>query len=595
MKKIGKHIKQEMGSRVIATWALVCLLALGSMAQTPAFKAVVQRNPVNANESFQLTFLIENMEPQSFTPPAFNGFNIVAGPSRGEQVTIINGVQNRTLQVVYLLQAQAPGKFTIGPATIVSGGKSVKSNSISITVNKPADKKTGTISVNDYLNENLFMRLTLDKDEVYKGEQVTATYKLYRKLQIAQYAIDATPAFNGFWAVDIQEPGQIEFNVETYNGVQYDVAIIKKVALFPQKTGELDVDAMGMECTVLIPRGWSSQQIPHKFTSKAGKVTVKPLPASNMPSDFNGLVGDLNMQVTIDKTDARTDDPITLTVKFSGKGNVRFLENPKPELPKDFDIFDPKVTEKSTRQGNVVGGTKQVDYLLIPRRPGTYKLPSFTVSYFDLTKKQYVTLRSPEFSLTVTGEATTSSGLTTTGINKEEVELLGQDIRYIATGNPNLKSDGGFFLSIPAFAGLYALPFVLFGGLVVYKRKRDAMQGDTSLMKHRAAGKIAAKRLKQAEIRLKANDARGFYDELLKATWGYVGDKLGIPPADLSKEGTAVALRKKGIAEDVIKELISLLDVSEMALYAPSAIKDSLQQTYDRATALIEKLENSLT
>jgi len=456
-----------------------------------------------------------------------------------------------------------------------------------------AKNSSGTISVNDYLNENLFLRLSLDKSEVYKGEQVTATYKLYRKLQVEQYGITNAPSYNGFWTVDIQEPGKIDYKVETYNGVQYDVAIIKKVALFPQRTGELDVDAMGLECVVLIPQGWVSRRIPHTFSSNKAKIKVKPLPQANAPADFNGLVGDLNMQVNMDKTQAQTDDPITLSIKFSGKGNIRFLESPKPELPKDFEVFDPKTTEKSTRQGNVVGGSRQIDYLLIPRRAGTYKVPEFSVSYFDLAKDQYVTLRSPEIVLSVEGESTTSAPVTS-GINKEDVELLGQDIRYISTSDPALKNQIGFFMSIPAFAGAYAVPFVLFAGLLVFKKRRDKMLGNTSLMRHRKAGKVAAKRLKQAELRMKENDSRGFYDELLKANWGYLGDKLGIPPADLTKEVAATALGNKGVNQNTIAQLTTLLDVAEMALYAPSAIRESLQESYNKATTIIEQLENDL-
>ncbi|CAN5155454.1 BatD family protein [soil metagenome] len=581
--------------KYINTIVLMLLLACTASAQSPSFRAVVQRNPVSENESFQLTFIIENMEAKSFSPPVFDGFNVIAGPSQSESIQIINGKQSRSLQVIYLLQAQAPGKFTIPPASIVSGGKTVKSNSITISVNKASEKKggNGTISVGDYLNENLFLVLSLDKNEVYKGEQVTATYKLYRKVQVEQYAINNAPSFNGFWTVDIQEPGKIDYNVETYNGVQYDVAVIKKVALFPQRTGDLEIDAMSLECVVLIPQGWSARRIPHKFSSKVAKVKVKPLPEAGMPKDFNGLVGDLNMQVTMDKTQARTDDPVTLSIKFSGKGNIRFLESPKPELPKDFEVFDPKISEKSTRQGNVVGGSRQIDYLLIPRRAGSYKVPEFSVSYFDLSKNDYVTLRSPEIVISVEGESTTSSPITT-GINKEEVELLGQDIRYIATSTPILQKNGGFFISIPAFAGIYAMPFVLFAGLLVFRKKRSEMLGNTKLMKHRAAGKVASKRLKQAQARMKADDSRGFYDELLKATWGYLGDKLGIPPANLNKDIAANALRNKGIDEDTIKQLITLLDVSEMALYAPSSIRESLQQTYDRATGIIEQLESTL-
>jgi hypothetical protein len=591
------------------------LFALNAMAQVKAFRAEVPRNTIAENEALQITFVIENMEDRNFSPPDFKGFNVVSGPMKGMSNMNINGVRSSSVTYVYLLQPQASGKLTIGAASIESGGKTVKSNTITITVNKAGTKPANSggggnngggnkgggnnngngQDVNDYLDENLFIRLFVDKKEVYKGEQVTATYKLYRKVQVDQYSITQAPSFNGFWTVDIEEAKTIDFTVETFNGVQYYVAVVRKVALFPQRTGELEIDPMGLECTVVVPTGgWSYQRFQHKFSSGKAKIMVKPLPEANKPADFSGLVGELDMQVTLDKTNAKTDDPITLSIKFSGKGNLKFLENPTPELPNDFELFDPKTTEKSTLQGNVVGGSRQIDYLLIPRRAGTYKLPPITTSYFDLKKGTYVSLRSPEMVLSVEGESTVTKSVTS-GINKEEVELLGQDIRYIQTDDPDLTTQGSFVMPLPVFALAFGAPILLFFGLIAVKRKRDKELGNTSLMKHRKAGKVAAKRLKQAEECMKANDKRGFYDELLKATWGYLSDKLGIPPSDMNKDAAINALRNRNVDAVQLTALAAMLDTAEMALYAPSTINESLQQTYDKATSIIDQLENSLS
>jgi hypothetical protein len=590
------------------------LFALNAVAQAQAFKAQVPRNTIAENEALQITFVIENMEDRNFSPPDFKGFNVVSGPMKGMSNININGVRTSSVTYVYLLQPQASGKFTIGAASIESGGKTVKSNTITITVNKAGSQPSNNASnnnatnkgssnanngngqdVNDYLNENLFIRLFVDKKEVYKGEQVTATYKVYRKVQVDQYSITQAPSFTGFWTVDIEEAKTIDFTVETFNGVQYYVAVVRKVALFPQRIGELEIDPMGLECTVVVPTGgWSYRRFQHKFSSGKAKINVKPLPQANKPNDFSGLVGELDMQVTLDKTNAKTDDPITLSVKFSGKGNLKLLENPNPELPKDFEMFDPKVTEKSTLQGNVVGGSRQIDYLLIPRRAGTYKLPPITTSYFDLKKGTYVSLKSPEMVLSVEGESTVTQS-STSGINKEEVELLGQDIRYIETANPELTTEGSFVVPVPAFAMAFSAPVLLFFGLLAFKRKRDKLQGNSTLMKHRKAGKVAAKRLKQAEECMKANDKRGFYDELLKAIWGYLSDKLTIPPSDMNKDAAISALRNRNVDAAQLTALATMLDTAEMALYAPSTINESLQQTYEKATSIIDQLENSLS
>ncbi len=587
-----------MRVRIVAiVW--LCCLALLAFGQNGAFVATTNKSTVSVNETFQITFTLTNADGRNFQAPPLDNFNKLGGPSRSTSMQINNGQASTSVAYSFYLQPQQEGTFTIAPAAIEVDGKVLKTNALTIKVTG-AGTNNQKPTIEQQVADNVFLRLTVDKQQVYQGEQVTATFKLYTRMDIRNTSLAESPAFKGFWTQDLDLPANLNMVPEVYQGRQFNAAIIKKVALFPQRSGELEIGPMELETYARVQveaPNWGNffgrfQDIPYKFKSNSSTINVKPLPTENKPADFSGFVGSLGMNVSLDKTETETDDPITLSIRFDGTGNLRMLETPKIDLPKDFEVFDPKTAESSVKTDRL-RGSKKYDFLIIPRRPGTFKLPPITVSYFDLDKKQYVTLSSDEYNLKVTGEASTSTG-SASGLNKEEVELIGKDIRYIKTAGTTLHQTGSFFLQSWAFAGLAISPFLLFGALFAIRRKQQSLAGDVAGQRRKKATKGANRKLKEARSLMEAGEQRKFYDEVSRAIWGYLRDKLNIDPSKLSRDQVKATMQQHGVPQATINKTLKVLDDCEMAVYAPSGVTGGTQSVYDAANACIEELEEVL-
>ncbi len=588
--------------------AIIFVLSAPALAQEIVFKTIVNKNRVAVGDNFQVSFVLENADGKNLTPPSFNDFYVVGGPNQSTSMQFINGNMSRSVTFSYFLQAKKEGTFTLQPATIEASGRVLKSNSVNIEVVKSGSSPTPggqpqQQSVGEQISNNVFVRVSLDKEYVFQGEQVTATYKLYTRFPISNVSFSKLPTFNGFWTQDIEQVQNLQFAKEIYKGEQFDVATLKKVALFPQRSGEIELEALEAETVVRVQlRGrsrsmWddffgSYQDVPHKMVSNPVKVKVTPLPTANRPGNFSGVTGNFKMDVKLDKTETNVDDPVTLSIKIWGDGNVKMIEKPFFDLPKDFDVFDPKTNESVTKRGNIVTGYKTYDLLLIPRKPGVYKVPSVSFNYFDTGQKNYVTLQSPEFSIKVSGQASSATSQTITGIKKEEVELLGQDIRFIQS-ETSLRAKGSSFFGTALFTGAYAAPVLLFIALFAYKRREDEIQGNATLLKKRQATKVASKRLAEAKKYLDENNSKQFYDSVSRAVWGYLGDKLNISGALLSRESVAEKLKEKNVSDISIKKIFSLLDDCEMALFGGLSA-GSMNEVYARTSELIDELEGML-
>ena len=588
---------------------LPLLIGISAFGQEATFTASVSKNPVGLNENFQLTFTLQNGDARNFKAPSLADFSILSGPNQATSISLSNGASSRTISFTYILQPKSIGKFTIGSAIVDAGGKVFNSNKIPFEVvkgNAPAannGNKGNQGNVQEQIKDNLFLRASVDRSEVTQGEQVTVTYKLYTRLQITNTGFNKDPSFNGFWKQDLETVQALNFQQEVLNGVKYSVALIKKVALFPQRSGDIDIEPMGLTSMVRTQRQSRSifdifdsyQDIKFDYESNKLKIKVKPLPTADKPLDFNGFVGDLSMDVVLDKKESKTDDPITVSIRFNGKGNMKVIEAPKLDLPSDFDIFDAKLTDKPNKNTNVVSGARNYDYLVIPRRPGVFKLPPISVSYFDPASGKYKTLKSQEYALTITGEASKATGTQNyNGVSKEDVQLLGQDIRYIKNGSRGMHKKQGRFFGSWAFAGMYAAPFALFLVLLAYRRNKEQMNSDTVMVRKRGASKAATKRLKEASTKMEARDTKGFYDELIKAIWGYLGDKLNIEPSVLSHDTAQQALIARNVAPELNTRVFKFISDSEMALYAPGAIGGTMESHYEEAKEIIDRLEEGL-
>jgi hypothetical protein len=335
----------------------------------------------------------------------------------------------------------------------------------------------------------------------------------------------------------------------------------------------------------------TTQTVPRELKSRPVEITVMPLPEGK-PASFTGGVGQMKLTATVDKTEVKANDPITLKVTISGTGNMKFTDAPRINFPPDFEIYDPKVS--TNLNTTATSGSKTFEYLIIPRHGGTYKLPSVEFSYFDPQDKQYKTLRSEEYTLTVEKGDEQPGSTVVSGITREDVKFLGKDIRYIKSGNLKLRKSGDYFFGTWKFWLWYLVPLVAFVVIVFFRRKYIRKYANAALVKNRRAGGYAAKRLKQARIYMDKDQSSEMYEELSRALWGYLSDKLDIPVAELSKENGKLMMEQHQVDAALADEFISVIDDCEFARYAPSSEGLDMKTLYDRAVEVISKMQKAI-
>ncbi|MBK7108331.1 MAG: protein BatD [Bacteroidetes bacterium] len=581
-----------------------------SIAQS-AFEATVSRNQVNTSDRFTITFTLQNGSSISnFKAPAFSDFYVLGGPNQSSSFSSINGRTSQSISYAYVLQAKKAGKFTISSASIKSGKETLTTQAITIEVserqvsnNNNSDSNDESTDVNSYLKKNLFITATVDVASVYKGEEITVTYKLYvnRNSQIYDYRVTGAtvvPKFNGFHSAEINVQNT-QGNYETINGQSYLVQVVKKTKLTPQIGGTLEIDPLGVDALVALRAKKQSnskdpwdqffnsnyERYDFEIVSNALNVEVKELPA-NAPESFNGAVGRFDMKTEINTTKTKTDEPITYRIKITGNGNLALFQTPVLDLPPGWETYDPKISETAT--------SKTYEYLLIPRSPGTFTLPAHKWSYFDPDRNLYQTIASDEYAIDVEAGTGYTGGNNTTGISKEEVEMLAQDIRYIKTKAPEYVVSKNLLQSPIAYIGLSA-PILLGFFLFFFTARRNEIEKDVVGMRNRKATGIATKRLKVAHGFIAEDNRKAFYDETIKAVWGYLSDRFNIPQSNLSKENIADILQQKNISESATQELFALLNRCEIALFAPVQSTAIMQEEYNKAVQLISGIENELS
>jgi hypothetical protein len=579
-------------------------------AQNTSFTASVDRNRIAMGEQIEITFTL-NGSGKNFQPPPFSDFLVLSGPNQSTNMQYINGAMSQSVAYSYVLQPRAEGKFTIGAATIESNGKKIQSNNISIEVTKgsPQQKQqqrqqsAGDANLNKQIGDNLFIKASVNKTSVYQGEQITATYKLYSRVNIVNSSIKKIPALTGFWNQEIDVPKNAQ-TTEVVNGIQYQVFPIKKIALFPQHSGTLELDPMEAEFVVQVQSRRHSgdifdqffgnvQNVNYPTKSSPVKITVRPLPAQNIPAGFSGAVGKFSMESWLDKTETKTNEPVTLKVKISGSGNLKLIEAPKFVFPPDLESYEPKISDNITTGTDIISGSRTYEYLLIPRHVGEQKIPSFTFSYFDPEKQQYVTTKSPDFVLNILKGSEVLNSSTAT-LSKEEVKLLGQDIRFIKSGTTSFrKKDESFFGSI-GFCALLFLPILLFAGFISYIRHYEKITGDIIMLRSRKATKIAKKRLAKAKILLDGKKDEEFYTEISQALWGFAGDRLSIPLSDLSQDSISTALKSRNVNDNSASKFISTLEHCEFARFTPSGSSVQMEKMYNDTIQLISAIEEEV-
>ena len=562
-------------------------------------------------QQFQLEYTLYNASGKDLKLPEFTGCKVLyQGTSSGTSVSVVNGkVDRQTTEThVITLRAEKEGSYTFAPATISVGGRTFSTNTWKLTVLPPdkAGASSGRSSSRGGGQESddttLFIRTVLSKTKVYEQEALLATIKLYTRASGVQAENYSFPSFEGFVVQDIDLPQNTSFELENYNGVNYKMAVLKQCLLFPQRTGKITITPGKFEFQVetyqLVNGPFGPMRVPQgvsrSVSSNVVTVEVLPLPGGK-PASFMGGVGDFSLSSSISSTHIKANEAITLKLTIKGSGNLKYLKNPELQLPNDFDTYDPKVdlSVKATTAG--VSGTRTVEYTTIPRFAGKFKIPAVEFSYFDIKSKTYKTLRTEEYEIIVDKGAPGNGGEAISNFsNKEDLRLLNQDIHYIKLNKMNLVQKPTIYIDSWTYWLWYIVPALAFILFVIINRKQAKANANVALMKNRKANKVASKRLKVAGKYLKNHDKEHFYDEVLKAVWGYLSDKLGLPNSELTKDNVAAELEKYGAGSELIAQFNDILGRCEFAQYAPSQSDEAMDELYTQTVEAIGKMENTV-
>lgn len=608
----------KMKKHILLTWLFLfaCIFTMYA-ADNVSFRATAP-DAVAVGDQFRLSFVVSTTNVKDFKAPTIKGFDVLMGPSRSQQnsVQVINGNTTSTSSVTftYILMATTEGTFTIPGATIVAEGNEVISNSVQIKV-LPEDKangissggETGTSSssASSISNSDLFVVANVNKTTVYEQEAFLLTYKIYTAIDLRGFDNVKLPDFKGFHSQEVDLPSDRKWELEHYRGRNYRSTVYRQFILFPQQTGELVIDAARFDASV----AQANQAIDpfdaffngrnayveikkSLFTPKL-TITVNPLPQPK-PENFSNGVGEFSLNSSINSTNLKTNDAITLKIEIAGTGNLKLISNPEVKFPEDFEIYDPKVESSSQLTTGGLSGNMVIEYLAIPRNPGTYKIPSAQFSYFDINSKSYKTLSTEEYVLQVEKGEGGSSTQTITNYSKEDLRVLNQDIRFIKQNEVTMTPRGDYFFGTLPYWLCYLIPIVVFIILFFLNRKRIADNADLAMVKNRKANKVATKRMKKAGNLLKNNQKDAFYDEVLQALWGYVSDKLSIPVSKLSKDNIEDELKKYGVSDELVENFINVLNSCEYVRYAPGDANQAMDKIYESSLDIISKMESSI-
>ena len=600
---------------IIWTFFISVVIGLANITQAQDIQltASVNKTNIGLNESFEYSVQVSGKKTNLPDPsiPRVDDLAILGGPNSSTSIQFVNGNMSSSKTLTYIMQPRRLGKITIPAATLETGAGVISSNEITLTVTKsaprPQQKSPNLKSTTDseITGENLFLKVVSDKKNVYQNEQVVITYKLYFRVSVRSYNVDKIPANTGFWTEEIKIPSQPTIETEVINGLAYQVATLRKVAVFPTRTGKLEIEPMVITVDALIKRKRSSRSIFDSFfddpfgrtvrkmvSSKSLVLNIKALPERKKPTDFSGEVGRYSLRVISDKTELQANEAVSIKVIVSGNGNIKLLKPPTPKFSSDMEVYDPKESTNIVRNKGIISGKKTVEYIVVPRFPGEYEIKPLTFNYFDPAKKSYTRLVSdPVYLKILPGTTIPGSALASGNLSKQDVELLGEDIRFI-------KETANFFISGSViykqwyYIAFYFLPVI---GLVIawiYSLQRIKIRSDAQLARRLKAGKIASKHLAAAKKYLKPDHQRDFYREMSLALQGYVCDKLNIQLTDFNLSIVEKKLHAANIDNSLIKNYQECLQESDYKQFSGSSSDFAEMKTFfERTGKILTQLE----
>lgn len=604
-------------NRLLST--IVFLVLIGTFVALAQTVHVQAPDRCEVGKRINVSYVVDTQDVEDIRVGEFPGFELLYGPSTSRQSSfqMINGktTQSSSMTFTYVLLAKKEGEFKLPVASIDVTGKTIRSNSATITVlpssggnggatgtpgqqgqHNGSHKSTETLD-----DKDLFITATASKTKLFEQEAVVLTYKLYTLVNIRQLAGEM-PELDGFHCQELNNKAQLSLKYEHYNGRNYGTAIWRQYVLFPQKSGKLTIPSISFDAEVEITNasadpfdlffgGGSLTQMVRKTVKTPSidlDVTALPTPR---PDNFSGAVGKFSMTGTLTPEQLNANDAATLKLVVSGQGNMKLMKAPSLDAPKDFEVYTPKETDKTTNTASGAKGSVIFDYVMVPRHGGNYEIPAVDFVYFDPDAKKYVTLHTDSFKLSVAKPKTVVSGSVT---EKEDVRILSSDIHFIKSGRVDIRdSVDDFFGTLYYFLWYLSLTAMFMITFAVFRRYAKA-NADIVRKRGKRAGKEAAKRLKQARKLLKNHDIGPFYEETLRALLGYVADKLNIPTTDLAKENVREALVARGVDETLIRQYVEVLEACEFARFAPGDPQATMDKIYDLSTQAITNLNKSL-
>ena len=613
----------------IAKISLTALFVLAIFSASAAEKVTFEANSpltVAVGEPFRVEFALNAMpDDGTFKAPAFEGFDVIAGPAeaRGQSIQIVNNAMTRVINytITYVLVPQGAGNVTVGAAEIAVEGTTYRTKPLAIEVvdegkapggggsaaggqpQRREEASSESAAQSKVAKDDILLRAIVSRTSVFKGEPLRVTFKLYERVPVVGYNDVKFPSFNGFWAQELNTENARRER-ETFNGKVYETLVAKEYLLYPQQAGTLVIEPAEITAVaqVIIQSrrsldpffggGHDFVNVPRKVQSPRINVTVKPLPAG-APASFSGAVGSFTMDAVLPQERLAANSAATYTVKISGTGNLTFVQAPKLTLPASFEQYNVKTTESINTSAAGISGYRQFEYPFIARAEGTYEVEPVEFSYFDPSRMQYMTLKSKALELEITpdakggGDAPVVQGR---GMSKEEVKLLGQDIRFIKLGSPQLRSVREPFLFSAAYWVLFFGILILFAMVYVALRRQIRESQNVALLRGKRANKVAVQRFRAAKRYMEEQNRHAFYEEMLRALWGYMSDKFNIPVANLTKENVREELHKRGVSSEESQRFTAIITKCDEAQYSPAA-SARMTEVYGEGVDIISRIE----
>tara|TARA_B100000579_G_scaffold438034_1_gene471165 strand:+ start:16275 stop:17975 length:1701 start_codon:yes stop_codon:yes gene_type:complete len=552
------------------------------------FEVSVSQNKVGLHETFEISFTLDG-SGKNFSPPPFSNFQILRGPSKSSSTSIVNGSMSQELTYTYVLKPKKVGVFTILPASIKSKGKTIGTKPITVQVQKQsAPKKPNTPY--DIASRKVHLNVTANKSTCYVGEPIVLTYTLYFNLNVGSLSPNSMK-YTNFWA------NELEVNSETikrvYKGQNYNSAIIKQVALTPQESGSQSIDPLSINLVVSVPTGrrdffnmMTSQNIDYTVVANDLRINVLDLPKDGRPTNFSGAIGDFNLSVSLDKDSININESATFSVKIKGKGNLNLINSPKLNFDTQLEVFEPKNSDNIKINQTGVQGYKKEDYLIVPRYRGVYTIQPVNFNFFNPKTKQYVVLNSVEKKIKVGGVQKGEDSYTLQSVNKEQVDLLNEDIKFIKTTYSSSFLKNNFSTSW-VFVVLVIIAFII---LIIAILGKKQVVNVFDFFRKSISQEISQK-LHSLNALLKAKQYQQFQSSLLSILFAYISKRFGIRRGDLSIESIKIALTDCHISDDLISEYIELVEYLERCKYSPHQGDKINKDLYVRAVELIKKID----